>query len=136
MEVLDPGHDYLLASFDGGEPIRLTFVKRNDPPEKYPGNTNAYPGTQIQEVLAALLERMRYVDQQVPCEQTQAAIEHIAKAFWLLEQRHAERHGVPDSLDRIGANSFITQWPRCSRCGHIACFCEPALAPGAGSGGN
>ena len=65
MEVLDTGHDYLLHSFDGGESVRLTFVKRNDPPEKYPGNDSAYPGTQIQEVLQQDVElSKRHVPEQ------------------------------------------------------------------------
>ena len=38
MQVIDTGHKYLLTSFDGGNPIPLTFVKRDFPSTKYPGN--------------------------------------------------------------------------------------------------
>lgn len=124
MQVLDAGHDYLLTSFDGGPPIRLNFVKRDDPPEKYPGNTNAYPGTLMQEVLRALIERGEYVNNQFSCNQTEEAIGHFAQALWLLEQRHAERHGLPDAMNEIDLESVATV-PFCTRCGHIICFCDP-----------
>ena len=66
MKVLDPGHDYALNVLDGllGEFERLTFVKRDNPPEKYPGNNSAHPGTTIQEVCRVLIERLRYVNGQ------------------------------------------------------------------------
>ena len=122
MKVIDPGHDYLLDSLDGGEPIRLTFVKRNEPPEKYPGNDSAYPGTQIQEVLRALLERCRYLEGQIPCMQTEAVAAAFEQSLWLLEQRHVERHGDPDALD-IYPISGIDLREYCPECGHIECYC-------------
>jgi len=124
MQVLDSGHDYLLTSFDGGQPIRLTFVKRNDPPEKYPGNDSTYPGTLMQEVLRALIDRGEYVNNQFPCKQTEEAAGHFAQALWLLEQRHAERHGLSDAMNEIDLESVATI-PFCTRCGHIICFCNP-----------
>lgn len=122
MQVLDAGHDYLLTSFDGGDPIRLTFVKRNDPPEKYPGNENAYPGTQIQEVLRALIERGKYVNGQFPCQQTEEALSCFHQALWYLEQRHCERHGEPDAMNIYDLDGIDKQ-EVCLRCGHIVCFC-------------
>ena len=123
METLDSGHSYLLTSFDGGAPIPLRFVKRNVPKEKYPGNDSAYPGTLMQEVLRALIERGEYVNNQFPCRQTEEVIGHFAQALWLLEQRHAERHGLPDEINEIDLESVATV-PFCARCGHIACFCD------------
>lgn len=127
MKVLDPGHDYELASFDGGEPVRLTFVKRNDPPEKYPGNEGAYPGTQIQEVLRALIERGLYLEGQIPCRETKALIRHCREALGALERRHANRHGKRlfnylRMATILGVG--IEAAPTCPRCGHIMCFCE------------
>lgn len=52
MEVEDPGHKHRLKVFDGGEPQTLTFVKRNDPPEKYPGTG----GTWTKEGFTVTLE--------------------------------------------------------------------------------
>jgi hypothetical protein len=62
MKVIDEDHKFDLATLDGYEPIRLTFVKRNNPPDKYPGNKDAYPGTTTQEVLRALINRSLYVN--------------------------------------------------------------------------
>ncbi len=120
MEIIDPGHNYLLRSFDGGGPVRLTFVKRCDPPEKYPGNHNAHPGTQIQEVLRALIERSEYVNGQIPCPETDLALYHLREVLWLFESRHAQRHDAtfPDEWrEGIETRAF------CETCGHIMCFC-------------
>lgn len=120
MKVLDAGHKFELATFDGGEPQVLTFVKRNDPPEKYPGNSDAYPGTQVQEVLRALIERGLYLETQIPCRETRLLIENCRDSIWLLESRHAQRHGGRLVLARDG----IEETPVCSDCGHILCFCN------------
>ena len=121
MEVLDPGHKYLLQSFDGGSPIELTFVKRNDPPEKYPGNVDAYPGTQSQEVFRALIERSLYVDNQDPCIENKKVTAMLRRCLKLLENRHLRRH-------RLHSGKWPTSPPEtlpiCGRCGHIVCFCE------------
>lgn len=119
MEVLDPGHDYLLRSVDGPTPIRLTFVKRCDPPEKYPGNHNAYPGTQSQEVLRALIDRSLYVDAQQPCHENVAYLRHMRAALLVLESRvRRVRHQAPllEPLFRIETI------PICKECGHILCL--------------
>ena len=118
MRVIDPGHIYELASFDGGSPIALTFVKRNSPPEKYPGNHNAHPGTQTQEVLRALIDRSLYVDAQSPCSETKCIVGLLRSALVMLERRHDRTHaGIPD-------NWPIEEAPFCVTCGHLSCFCE------------
>ena len=122
MKVLDPGHEYLLTSFDGVKPMWLRFVKRNDPPEKYPGNSDAYPGTQTQEVLRALIDRAHYVQGQQPDDDTNPqVISLLRQALVLLETRHATRHGVFASF-----SGAIETEPFCVTCGHILCFCGMA----------
>lgn len=121
MDIIDSGHDYLLHSFDGGEPIRLTFVKRNDPPEKYPGNDNAYPGTQIQEVSRALIERVQYVDGQIPHPANKTVLYFLREIIYLFEIRHAQQHSF--KLPHLQFD--LENIPFCQTCGHIACFCEP-----------
>ena len=100
MKVLDAGHQYEFSSFDGGEPQVLTFVKRNDPADKYPGNEDAYPGTQMQEVLRALIERCQYLEGQIPCPETRGVIENCRDSIWLLESRHARRHNGELTMGR------------------------------------
>ena len=91
MEVLDAGHQYRLAEFRWGRAhIYVTFVKRNDPPEKYPGNLDAYPGTQTQEVLRALIDRAQYVHGQQADDATNPQVLSLLRqALDLLETRHA-----------------------------------------------
>jgi len=64
MIVIHPGHKYQLDILDGIGYEEITFLKRNDPPEKYPGNDNAYPGTNLQEVCRALINRVQYLESQ------------------------------------------------------------------------
>jgi hypothetical protein len=116
MRVIDPGHEYVLDSLDGDAPQRLVFVKRQGP--KYPGNVGSHPGTTIQEVLRALLERLAYVNAQIPCAETEAASGMLTTALVLLEQRAARRHGrvLAAPLARV-----ISGEGKCPRCGHVGC---------------
>lgn len=117
MEILDAGHDYLLRSLDGAEQVRLTFVKRNKPPEKFPGNHSAYPGTTTQEVLRALIERAFYVNGQIAHDSNLMVIANLRDSIFELERRAAERHGR--ELRVIQCVEDIENMPTCSTCGHI-----------------
>ena len=119
MKVLDPGHMYELAVFDNVVPAShsLTFVKREG--EGYPGNVGHYLGTQMQEVLRALVERAEYVNGQIPCDETTQVINHFKSAIYLLEKRHARKHGAT-----LAVNLPIEKMPFCEECGHIMCFCD------------
>jgi len=120
MKVLDPGHRYELASLDGEHRQVLQFVKRCDPknPGRYPGNQNAYPGTTMQNVIRALLERMRYVQRQQWCVENVVGIVALRVALWLLEFRAARRHG------RFYWRSlrFAETAEMCPSCGHTDCW--------------
>ena len=119
MKVIDPGHKYLLDSIDGGGPVVLTFVKRDSPPEKYPGNVGHYPGTQTQEVLRALIERSLYLQRQQPCPETASLIELLRRGLWVLEARTRRVRGQPTlDVPVLG----IETMPTCGRCGHIRCL--------------
>lgn len=116
MKVIDPGHEYLLDSLDGEQTNRLVFVKREG--EKYPGNVGSHAGTTIQEVLRALIERCRYVNDQIPCRETETATRCLIAALRVLEERAARRHGraltvpLPDLISGAG---------KCPACGHVGC---------------
>lgn len=114
MKVVDPGHSYLLDSLDGGNPIPLIFVKREGP--KYPGNRTHHPGTNMQEVMRALIERCQYVYNQIPNRETEFVIENLRICIIELERRAADRHGR--ELEVRGA---IDKMPTCKKCGHIGC---------------
>lgn len=115
MKVVDPGHIYLLNCLDGGGQEPLKFVKRMG--EKYPGNKSAYPGTNIQEVMRALIDRLDYVHKQVPCNDNRSARHHLQMAMWFLEKRAAKRHGRELETPAFG----IELLPTCPKCGHVEC---------------
>src|SRR5271157_4800434 len=91
MRILDPGHSYVLDHIDGLGKTTLRFVKREG--EGYPRNVGHHEGTTMQEVLRALIERAEYVQGQIPCPETEAAIEHMKLAVHGMELRAARRHG-------------------------------------------
>lgn len=118
MKVIDPGHCYDLLELDGEWSLgqRLTFVKRLG--DNYPGNEPpAYAGTTMQEVLRAVIHRARYVNNQIPCRETNRVINLCTTAVFELERRAARRHGrVIDFTPEIA----VIGAP-CLTCGHIHC---------------
>jgi len=118
VKVVDPGHWYKLTNLDSGVVLTsdLVFVKRNIPPEKYPGNKNAWAGTTIQEVCRALIDRCQYVNNQIRCGETEACITYLRRVILELETRAAKRHNR-----RIFVRLDIENEPTCKLCGHIQC---------------
>lgn len=100
MKVLDAGHLYELQQLGelkddtdiNGYHNTLRFVKREG--EMYPGNVGSYPGTIIQEVLRCCIDRLKYVNNQIPSSNNLIAIEHLRWAIFTLESRAAIRHGA------------------------------------------
>lgn len=125
MRVLDPGHKYALSQLDGTGEELLTFVKREG--DKFPGNVGHYTGTNLQEVLRACIDRIGYVDNQVPHNSNKIVARHLRNCIRLLEERAARRHGrLPDWRLYEGDNYPVTNdqieyLPTCSHCGHIGC---------------
>ncbi len=125
MKVLDKGHFYELANLDEVDGFQhLTFVKRDDPPEKYPGNKGHYPGVNIQEVFRALIDRTQYLMGQAkqlgdPHSEVedQRIIRHLRESMTILEVRAHRKHGsiLPYLVDDIET------YPACPTCGHILC---------------
>lgn len=129
MKVLDPGHRYRLAEFDGfpGQLRQhaLQFVKRDGP--GYPGNRGFSSGTNCQELLRVLIDRAKYLEGQEPSYHNELIIEHLRAALVQFEYRAASRHGckAPKPFD-------IENQPFCSRCGHVGCTestCASRVAP-------
>jgi len=121
MTCIDPGHRYLLATLDGdGSPIPLDFVKREG--EKYPGNVGSHPGTTLQEVWRASIDRLTYLDWQDPHPANKTAILHMELAIAALEDRAADRHG----RGRHTVRDYC-YGPQCPKCLHAGCAgqCRP-----------
>ena len=117
MKVLEPGHLYQLDCIDGDRTEFLQFVKRVG--EKYPGNRPpAWPGTTMQEVLRACIERAGYVNRQIPCAETEAAIGLRKGALLLFEVRAKRVKGK--TLDAASLDQVI-DGTTCATCGHVFC---------------
>ena len=119
MEVLDPGHMFLLDVLDGYTKIPLIFVKRDDPSEKYPGNVGHYSGTTIQEVLRATISRVLYLDNQMPSWQNKHLLKHLRDSIECLEDRNSEKKGGWYKIS--GDTRDIEDLPTCPKCLHINC---------------
>lgn len=122
MKTIDPGHMYSLNMLDVEGDERhstemLIFVKRQG--SRYPGNVSHYPGTNCQEVMRALIDRVKYLDSQIPDPRNQPVIEHLREALWLFESRAAQRYGRV--LPPLESFVRIEEEPTCSGCAHIRC---------------
>lgn len=119
MEIIDPGHVYALTCLDSpgvDRKVMLTFVKREG--EGYPGNVGQYPGTTTQEVLRALIDRIKYVNNQIHDDRNELVLYYLRFSIYNLEERAAERHGRVLPRDII---KEIELMPVCEKCGHIGC---------------
>lgn len=116
MIVKDPGHEYELIHIDGNGKTDIVFVKREG--ERYPGNVGAHEGVQVQEVVRALIDRVAFVDAQIPCVENKVVVSNLRRVIWLLESRARQRRG---STLPTGIVDRIEQYPACILCGHILC---------------
>lgn len=116
MKVLDPGHVYVIAEYDGGGTQNLRFMKREGP--GYPYNEGSHPGTNCQEILRVLIDRVKYLQRQVPCAENEIILGSLRSVLIAFESRAARRHGRELMLP---FNQSIEDVKSCPRCGHINC---------------
>jgi hypothetical protein len=116
LKPLDFGHTYRLDSYDGDSDQVLQFMKREG--ENYPGNVGSYPGTNMQEVIRVLIDRLKYVDNQKPHYTNILVIQLLRNCLYLLELRTKQRR--MQSLF-IEAFATIENLDTCSICGHVQC---------------
>lgn len=134
MEVLDAGHAYRLAALDvpieaddefhqwfEGADQSLIFVKRVG--DKYPGNEDAYPGTTVQDVCRVLIDRLEYVNRQIPHNGNLRSILHLKQIIYELEDRAAENNRLVGEFRQLTYRKLdeIHKLPVCKHCGHIVC---------------
>ena len=86
MKVLDEGHTYALQNnkSDKCEVILKFFKDRVI-------NENGHEGTTNQEVLRALIDRIKFLDKQLSHKNNKEILYHLRKAIVLHEQRHLDR---------------------------------------------
>lgn len=122
MLVLDPGHVYELRVFDAAseQTAPLAFMKREG--LGYPFNVGHHAGTNCQEVLRALIDRVKYLQHQIPCPENLIILAGLRSALVAFEIRAARRHGRELTFE-----GDIEDAPTCRQCGHIGC--EAHLMP-------
>jgi hypothetical protein len=127
--VADPGHKFFLDMLDSESGMTtLQFVKREG--SGYPGNVGHCPGTNLQEVIRALISRLKYVSAQAVTlgdhtsnSDDNQCIGYLRLTLWTLESRAARKAGR--SLPSLANLAFaIEDYPTCSSCGHILCVKE------------
>ena len=106
MKIIEPGHIYELAVFDGDTPVRLTFVNREAGQE--------HGGTRTQEVLRALIDRTLHCDSCLRWPGNDQIIHHLRMALVLHEARALERKTEmgkmrPESVTTAGDGHFLLQ---------------------------
>lgn len=80
MKIIDPGHEYELASIDGECVQRIRFVKRFRGVENHAGTNN-------QELLRVLIDRVTRLNEEKPWSGNQEIIIHLRMALILHESR-------------------------------------------------
>ena len=106
MKILDEGHKYLLKlNGQEKEEIELTFYKDSAI------NGNGYDGTTNQEVLRALIDRVKFLNKQNPHRFNDEIIYHLRQALALHEMRHIERcveENYPiENVKLVGSNDHF-----------------------------
>lgn len=96
MRVLYPGHCYSLDHIDGSGTTVIQFVQRR--PHHSP-----IEGVQCQEVIRALIDRVKVLDAEVRWPLNDQILQHLRMALTLFEARallrHVEKHKIiPESL--------------------------------------
>lgn len=83
MHCYRDGHQYTLEHLDGDSYEHLKFVNR--------GHGIDAPGTNNQEVLRVLIDRVKYLEDEVHWEGNEQILFHLRMALVLHESRHLER---------------------------------------------
>lgn len=116
MKIFDSGHCYKLSTYDGDMEQWLFFMHRigND----YPGNQGEpYSGTNCQEVIRVLIDRVKYLEEQKPCSENKIILAYLRGALLQFEIRAARRHKrlLPQMQREI---ELVAS---CNVCGHLYC---------------
>lgn len=88
MIVIDPGHIYDMWQLGSDDLQRIQFIKRSGGAVKY---EEEFPGVQVQEVIRVLIDRSQYLNDIIPCNETQDAIWHLRMALFNYEVRAYRR---------------------------------------------
>lgn len=89
MQILVPAHKYELSSMDGTAPQVLTFIRKEQQDGKF---VTVEDGTTNEEVLAAVIDRIKGLNEKAPCRENSICLTHLETALLWLEKRTRDRH--------------------------------------------
>jgi hypothetical protein len=107
MRVIVPGHVYTVQNVDGPGEQTIKFVKR------LPKNEPNEAGILMQELLRVLIDRVNFLNEQVPCHENITILENLRESFVLLESRASRR--------KIEHMLYPERTEPCVKCGHLLC---------------
>jgi hypothetical protein len=87
--IIDPGYSYDLMNMEGGEQ-RLDFIKK-EPVEGEARMTTVQNGVTNETVLAVLINRVRFLNEKMPCRENSIVVTKLEEALMWLEHRTHER---------------------------------------------
>lgn len=92
MKIIRLCHRYELENFeDQREPGQVIQFIEKEPIEGTDKLRTLYDGTTNEEVLKVLIDRLRGLEQKLPCRENSIAITKCEEALMWLEKRTAER---------------------------------------------
>jgi hypothetical protein len=90
MNVVTPGHRYEVDNFEGGEPQIIQFIEKTPHPDSKELRT-VNNGTTNEELLAVLIDRLRFLSAKLPSRETSIATTKLEEALMWLEKRTRDR---------------------------------------------
>lgn len=90
MRKIDEGHKYEVENVDAGSQ-ELQFIKKAPTSPTDETLETVTDGTTNEEVLAVLIDRIKYLNQKFPSRQNSIVITKLEEALMWLENRTAER---------------------------------------------
>ncbi len=92
MNVLVPGHVYEVAYFENSEySQRLSFIHKQPSQNDRTILELVEDGTTNEEVLAMLIDRVKFLQDKFPCRENAIVITKLEEALMWLEKRTADR---------------------------------------------
>lgn len=92
MKILTPGHKYELSNFENSERCQVVqFIEKRA--QSLPGSPleTINDGTTNEEVLAVLIDRLKFLGEKLPSRENSIAITNCEQALMWLNKRTADR---------------------------------------------
>lgn len=92
MNVIVAGHRYRVQNFENkGAYALIQFIHKEPKQEGSSELVTVCDGTTNEEVLKVLIDRMKYLNNKMECDENKQVISHLEESLKLLEERTAKR---------------------------------------------